>query len=342
MSRRRRAVVLGLVAAAVVVVVVAPLVGTVPLRPGLVIEAIVHPAAADPLAVQIVSLRLPRVVLGLLVGAFLAVAGASFQTLLGNPLATPYTVGVAAAGSFGAFLALAWPLIGRLGPLGAVPAQAVVWSAFELLLLAFLARRARWGGTALILAGVTFNFLFAAGTLLVRLLADPFRLQAMDRWLMGGLDIVGWRAPVTVAVMGLPALVVLLAVAPALDQLAFGDAVAHGRGVPVARLRGLVLAAGAWLTAACVAQAGPIAFVGLLVPHGVRLLIGSSHRRVLPASVVAGAAFLVAADALARTVPLLGRGAELPVGVITALVGGPVFLLLLARRSSANRSSIGG
>ncbi len=335
---RRGPVTLGLlVLLAAAVVVLAPAVGAVPLAPAEVLRALFRPEAADPVTVQIVRLRLARVVLGFLVGGGLAVAGSAFQTLLANPLATPYTLGLAAAGSFGAFLSLATSLTVALGPLGSVPAQALVWCGLEAGLLTLLARRARWGAPGLILAGVTLNFVFAAATVMLRLLADPFRLHSMDRWLLGGLDVVGWTAPAWAAGMGLPAVAVLLLSAPALDQLAFGDAVAHGRGVNVVRVRAAALLAGAWVTAACVAWTGPIAFVGLLVPHGVRLVMGPGHRLGLPAAVVTGGAFLVACDAAARTIPLLGRGAELPVGVLTALVGGPVFLLLLTGRNGRRR-----
>ncbi len=331
MRRRAAAVWVPLVAAALLVAALAPLAGPVHVPAVELGRALLDPAAADPGAVRILALRLPRVALGLLVGAFLALSGAAFQTLLGNPLATPYTVGVAAAGSFGAFLAMALGTWRLLGPAGSVPAMALAFAVGELALLAALARRARWGRTALVLAGVTLNFLFAGATLFVRLLAEPFTLQAMDRWLMGGLDVVGWRPVATAGLLGLPAVVVLLGGAGALDQLALGGAVAHGRGVAVTRWRAAVLGAGAWLTAAAVAQTGPIAFVGLVVPHAVRTLAGASHRRVLPASALAGGAALAAADALARSLRLPGGGAELPVGLVTALVGGPVFLLLLFR-----------
>ena len=337
MSRRGPAV-LGLLAAlAAAVMLLAPAVGPVPLAPAEVLRAILHPDATDPVTVQIVHLRLARVVLGFLVGGGLAVAGSAFQTLLANPLATPYTLGLASAGAFGAFLSLATSLGTVLGPAGSVPAQAFLWCALEAGLLTLLARRVRWGASGLILAGVTLNFVFAAATVLLRLVADPFRLHSMDRWLLGGLDVVGWRAPAWAAGLGLPAVAVLLLSAPALDQLVFGDAVAHGRGVRVARVRAAALLAGAWVTAACVAWTGPIAFVGLLVPHGVRLVMGPGHRLGLPAALLAGGSFLVVCDTAARTLPLLGRGTELPVGVLTALLGGPVFLALLAGAGRAGR-----
>jgi iron complex transport system permease protein len=291
----------------------------------------------DPAVAQILELRLARVALGFLVGGILAAAGAAFQTLLGNPLATPFTVGVAAAGSFGAFLAVAVPGVAQLAVLSSLPVQALLWACLDLGVLYLLARRGRWSSNSLILAGVTMNFLFAAGTMMLRLLTDPYRLQAMDRWLMGSLAAVGWQpARIVLLLAGLPLLALVLA-APALDQLALGDGVAHGRGVPVARTRLAILVLGVWLTGSCVSQVGPIAFVGLLVPHGVRLSLGVSHRLVLPASVLAGGSFLVVCDTIARSLPLLGPGAEAPVGLITALVGGPVFLALLARRSEPQR-----
>ncbi|NOZ77726.1 MAG: iron ABC transporter permease [Acidobacteria bacterium] len=328
---RGRLLLLATIVGAAAVVALAPLAGPAPLGLRQIIDAIIHPSGADVVTVQIVRLRLARIALGFVTGASLAAAGAAFQTLLANPLATPYTLGIAAGGSFGAFLALAVPAMAALGVFGAVPVQAMLWAGLELALLWALTRRAQWGATGLILAGVTLNFLFAAGTVFLRLVADPFRLQAMDRWLMGGLETVGWGPAETAGALALPGLIVLLAMAPALDQLTYPDALAYGRGVPVGRVRVITLVAGAWVTAACVAQAGPIAFVGLLIPHGVRLLFGAGHRRVLPASIFAGGAFLVASDALARSLSILGRGAELPVGVVTALLGGPVFLILLTR-----------
>ncbi|NOZ94659.1 MAG: iron ABC transporter permease [Acidobacteria bacterium] len=331
MSRGGRLVWTALVLLALAVPLAAPLLGPVHLAPHQLLDAVLHPATADPLAVQILGLRLPRTVLAFLAGACLAVAGAAFQTLLGNPLATPYTVGVASAGSFGAFLALAFPSLALLGPLGSVPVQALLWASLELVFLVALARRAQWGPTALVLAGVTLNFLFAGATLLVRLVASPFRLAAMERWLMGSLDVVGWTPVVTTAFLALPALLVLGASAPVLDQLALGPGMAHGRGVSVRRWQPVILAAGAWVTAAIVARTGPIAFVGLVVPHAVRAVFGAAHRRVFTAGALAGGAGLVLCDTLARTLSLPGGG-EIPVGVLTALIGGPVFLLLLSRR----------
>lgn len=295
----------------------------------------------DSDAARILALRLPRVLLGLFAGGALAMAGASLQTLLRNDLATPYTLGISFAGAFGAFLALSLPIATwTLGPLGSVGLFAFLFAATAALGLDRLAsRRAGLGPGELLLAGVTLNFVCGAAILLLRYLADPLRLRAMDRWMMGGLPVGSWADLAPVPVLLLPALVWSLAQMRALDQLAFGEEMASARGVDVARSQRAILLSASLLTAAVVAVTGPIGFVGLLVPHAVRSLLGPRHAVVLPASFLLGGAFLVAADAGARSISLVGRGSELPVGILTALLGGPLFLLLLLRRKGARREA---
>lgn len=282
---------------------------------------------------RIVALRLPRIVLGLFAGGALAVAGAAFQTLLRNPLATPYTLGVSFAGAFGAFLALSIPGLHLVvGPFSTMTVLALVFALTGVLVLERLARRRSGLGTnELLLAGVTLNFVFGAAILLLRFLADPLRLRAMDRWMMGGLEVGGWQDLAALPLLVLPALGVLLGRASALDQLALGEELAAGRGVDVRRTQRTVLVAASVATAAVVAVTGPIGFVGLLVPHAARALSGPGHRVLLPACAILGGGFLVLADAVVRSVSVLGRGSELPVGVLTALIGGPLFLVLLLR-----------
>ena len=287
-------------------------------------------ASADA---RILSLRMPRIVLGMIAGGTLAVAGAAFQTLLRNPLATPYTLGVSFAGAFGAFLALSVDALQlRLGPLDSVTVLALAFSCAGVLVLERLARRRRGLDTnGLLLAGVTLNFVFGAAILLLRFLADPLRLRAMDRWMMGGLQVGSWIDLAALPLLVLPSLAVLLSQAAALDQLAVGEELAATRGVDVTRTQRRILLAASVAAAAVVAVTGPIGFVGLLVPHAVRALLGPGHRWSLPGSLVLGAGFLVLADTVARTLSLSGRGSELPVGVLTALIGGPLFLVLLLR-----------
>lgn len=303
-------------------------------------------AAIDPLAglrdwiagvpsadARIVALRLPRIVLGLVAGGALAVCGAVFQTLLRNPLATPYTLGVSFAGAFGAFLALSVPgLHLRFGVLDTMTVLALLFALAGVLALERLAqRRTGLGTNELLLAGVTLNFVFGAAILLLRFLADPLRLRAMDRWMMGGLQVGDWSDLAALPLLVLPALGVLLGRAAALDQLTLGEELAAGRGVDVRRTQRAVLVAASVATAAVVAVTGPIGFVGLLVPHAARAVLGPGHRLLLPACLVLGGGFLVLADAVVRSVSVLGRGSELPVGVLTALIGGPLFLALLLR-----------
>lgn len=318
----------------VVVVLVAPWWGRTAIDPvaGLA-DWIFGRSSADA---RIVALRLPRIVLGLIAGGTLAVAGASFQTLLRNPLATPYTLGVSFAGTFGAFLALSVPALHvAIGPLDTTTLFALVFSLGGVLALERLAqRRTGLGTNELLLAGVTLNFVFGAAILLMRFLADPLRLRAMDRWMMGGLQVGDWSDLAALPLLVLPAVAVLLGRAAALDQIALGEELAAGRGVDVRRTQRAVLVAASVATAAVVAVTGPIGFVGLLVPHAARAMLGPGHRLLLPASLVLGGGFLVLADGVARSVSVLGRGSELPVGVLTALIGGPLFLVVLLRGRS--------
>ncbi len=282
---------------------------------------------------RILSLRLPRVLLATVVGGCLAVVGAVFQTLLRNALATPYTLGVSFAGALGAFVALSVPaLLFRVGPVASPVLFAFLFAVADVFVLLGIARR-RTGMAAneLLLAGVTLNFFFGAAILLVRFLTDPLRLRAMDRWMMGGLQVSGWSELIALPVLVLPALGWIAMRHRALDQLSFGEEVAASRGVDVDRVQVGLLLVASLLTAAVVSITGPIGFLGLLAPHGARRLVGASHRLLLPSAFLLGAALLAVADAVARSLSIFGRGAELPVGILTALGGAPLFLLLLRR-----------
>jgi iron complex transport system permease protein len=313
----------------------APLLGPTPIAPLTALHdgwaQLTGTPPDDPIVAQILALRMPRVCLGWLAGAGLAVAGAAFQGLFRNPLATPYTSGVAAAASLGAAAAILSPglTLGGLGSLGA-GAAALTAALVETGLLALLALRS--GGLhmeGILLAGITFNFLATALLLLLRALtAAPLQLLYLDRWLMGGLDVVGWGwlPLIPAAAIGV---VVLLLLAPALDQLALSHDLAASRGVRVAWTAAGTLLAAALVTAAVVAAVGPIGFVGLLVPNGVRRLVGACHPRLLVGSLLAGGGFLVLCDGGVRLLSAGRAGGELPVGVLTALLGGPLFLILL-------------
>ena len=277
------------------------------------------------------DLRVPRVVLGFLAGGTLALVGASLQVVLRNPLATPFTLGVTGGGALGAVVAIAVPgLSVALGPLSSVQLFALAGCGASLALIYFLARRPQGiSMNMLLLAGVTVGILCGALVLLVRFLADPNLLVAMDRWVMGGLAVVGTRELASLLPLLLPGLGLLALQAPVLNHLSLGEEMAAGHGVDVAAVHREVFLGAGLATAAVVSIAGPIGFVGLIVPHAVRRLSGFDHRVVLPAAFLLGGAFLVACDTVAR---IALAPTEMPVGILTALIGGPVFIHILLRR----------
>jgi iron complex transport system permease protein len=280
--------------------------------------------------------RLPRTLAAFLAGAGLALAGAVFQALLRNPLATPYTLGIASTSALGAWLAFilldAGLLAHRLIGIPTVQAFALAFALGDVLLVYILAARRKSSPTVLLLAGVTLGMLANSGIMLTRYLAAPERLVTMDRWLMGGVDVLGYW-PVLVLLAGvLPCAVILLALAAQYDQFGFSEELAAGRGIQVARLQLITFLIGSLMTAIIVSEVGPIGFVGLIVPHAVRAFTGPGHRRLLPVTLIAGGAFLCCCDIVARKI-LPG---ETPIGIITTLIGGPFFLYLLMRRRFTN------
>lgn len=274
--------------------------------------------------------RLPRVVLSALAGAALALVGVTFQALLRNPLATPYTMGVAGGGALGA--AIAWIVPGltiEWGPISTVQLFALAGALVNISVVYMLARaRGHFTTTGILLAGVTLGLLSSALILFVRYLASPHLLVAMDRWIMGGVDVQGYGKIASLLPMLLPGVAVLLSLGREFNQLAFGEELAAGRGVDVTQVKLTAFVAGSLVTAAAVSVVGPIGFVGLLVPHTMRRIVGPDHRLLLPVSFLAGGAFLILADTVARTI---NPPAELPVGVLTAMLGGPFFLIILVR-----------
>jgi iron complex transport system permease protein len=278
------------------------------------------------------QIRLPRVALAALVGAALALAGAGFQGVFRNPLADPYLLGAASGAGFAAALVMvAGGTLGALGGVG-VSAAAFVGATLTVLAVVALARR---GWTLpvvpLVLAGVVIGSCLAAGTSFV-LLAAREQAAGILTWLLGSLAFASWERVGSLLPLVLIAGAGMLAAARALDVLQLGELAAAHLGVSVEALKLGVVLAGTLATAAAVSVAGVIGFVGLVVPHAVRLAFGPDHRRLVPLAAVWGAGFMVLADLVARTVI---APAELPVGVVTALVGAPFFLLLLRRRSAA-------
>lgn len=277
------------------------------------------------------QLRLPRVVAAALVGAALATAGALFQGLLRNPLADPYIMGTSAGAAFGATLALLLALgSGWLG-LGAVPVAAFVGAMITVL---FVYRLARVGNRtpviSMLLAGFAVSSLLAAAMSFLLTVNDrlQLRLSQVFAFLMGGIATSGWGSLAVVGPSIILGALLAFGLARRLNAFALGEEGAAYLGLEVERDKTLILALGSLLTGAAVSVSGLVGFVGLVVPHAVRLVVGPDHRRLLPTASLVGAIFLVLSDLLART---LLAPTELPVGILTALVGAPFFLYLLRR-----------
>jgi iron complex transport system permease protein len=271
------------------------------------------------------QLRVPRVLVGALVGGTLGLVGASFQTLFANPLASESTVGTTAGATLGALVAIALALPGGFS---VVFGCACVGAALASASVTLVAGSGRASMGDVLLAGITVTVATGALSVGLQYLSDSRALVAAARWSLGQLPQVGYDGVLVLAPLVIPCWVALLACARALQTFAFGDDLAQSRGVNVPRLKRLVLGMGSLAVAACVAWCGPIAFVGLIVPHLVRRSVGPAQRRVLPLSLVTGGAFLVACDALARSI---SPGRELPVGVVTAALGAPGLVVLLFR-----------
>jgi iron complex transport system permease protein len=287
----------------------------------------------DPTVVAILrELRVPRAVQAALVGAALAASGATFQSLLRNPLADPYVLGVSSGAAVGAVAALA---LGLARSPWMLPAAAFVGAVVAMVAVFRIAAGAAGSAAldtrTLLLAGVIASAFFNAIILLALTFAEPETFRSAIFWMMGSQAGATWANALALAAYLGPGIVVLLALARPLNLLAVGERTAAYLGTPVERTKLLAYAAASLLTAAAVAVAGAIGFVGLVVPHVVRLLWGSDNRFLLPASALLGAAFLVLADALARAV---AAPAELPLGVVTAFVGVPFFVWVLRRRPS--------
>jgi iron complex transport system permease protein len=275
--------------------------------------------------------RLPRTLAGALVGAALASSGVVFQGLLRNPLATPFTLGVSAGAALGAMLAITFDWSVGIAGVSAVPGAAFLGAAGAVAIVYALAR-ARHSGLStdvLLLAGVTLNAFFSALILCVQYFADFADTYRTLRWLMGDLDVSSYQPIVTSLPLVILAFVAFAWLARPLNLLSLGVDSAETRGLSVAAAQRRAFFSASLATGAAVSVGGPVGFIGIIVPHMVRLLVGSDHRIVLPASALFGAAFLIGCDVLSRTII---APVEIPVGVVTALIGGPFFLWLLVSR----------
>jgi iron complex transport system permease protein len=314
----------------IVTCLVAPLIGSSPISLARAFDRSI-PFSENVDAQIFFVARMPRVLAGAVVGAALAAAGVVFQALLRNALATPFTLGVSAGASLGAMLAIVFGATVSAGSFSAVPLASLagaVLAAAIVYRLATMQDRAM-STTVLLLAGVTLNSFFSALIVFVQYIADFAQVYRATRWLMGDLDVGGFEPIAAALPMMLVAFAMFAWLPSSLNVLSVGAEAASARGVEVGRTQRLAFASASLATAAAVSLAGPIGFIGIVVPHLVRLIVGVDHRLVLPASALFGASFLVVCDLGARTLlaPL-----EIPVGVITAMLGGPFFLWLLVRK----------
>lgn len=275
--------------------------------------------------------RLPRILFGALGGGALAVAGVLFQAVLRNALATPFTLGVSSGSSFGAVVAIWLGLDIVVLGIPFISVAAFLGALLTILLVFMIARsRESLPTFTLLLAGVTLNFMFSALILFIHFAAADFTESfLMIRWMMGGLSSVSYAMILKSAPLIALTVATLAWFAAELNPLSAGEEWATTRGVDVGRLTKTCYITGSLLTGIVTAIAGPIGFVGLIVPHSLRMMVGSDHRVLIPGCFFAGAGFLVLCDTAART---LFAPTEVPVGVITALLGGPFFILLLKRR----------
>jgi iron complex transport system permease protein len=275
-------------------------------------------------------LRLPRVLMGMVIGASLGVTGGALQALFRNPLADPYTLGVSGGAALGASIAIA---LGWSARIAGVPLLFAASFAGAILAVTLVMGIARTGSGllpgALLLSGIAVNLIAAAGVLTIQYLTDPASALRILRWLIGSLDVIGLDPIGRMLLVLAPAWLALLGFSRQLNLLAIDEDTAATLGVNVRRCEMIVHALCALIVGVTVSAGGAIGFVGLIVPHAVRMMFGQDLRIVLPGSLLLGAAFLILADALARVAL---PSTELPVGAITGLLGGPVFLWLLRRR----------
>ena len=276
------------------------------------------------------QVRVPRILLAFMVGGSLAAVGASLQALLRNPLADPFVIGISSGAALGASVAILFGVGLSIVTLLVLPFCAFLGALLSILVVYRIAvSYGSFSIHALLLGGVVLNAIFSALVLFLTTLADPYKASGMYAWLMGSLTGPDFQTVLVLAGYLLLGIFVLVSQASALNLLTLGEEAARSLGVEVERVKRVVFTASALLTGAVVAFSGLIGFVGLIVPHAVRLMFGADHRLLLLASGILGGMFLMVADTVART---LLSPAEIPVGVVTALVGGPIFLYLLVQR----------
>jgi len=308
--------------------------GAVAIAPGDVFNVLTGAVREGTDYIIVMNFRLPRVILAALIGAGLAAAGAAFQGMFRNPLADPFVVGASGGAALGATLAIAFGLSIQVGPFNSVPVAAFMGSIAAVFLVYLIAESGESTSTvSLLLAGTALSTILSSAVSLIMLLSDK-TLHETYTWLLGGLSGRSWTDLSGTAPFILTGCLALWLLSRPLDALASGEKTAISLGLPVKRTRALIVLMASLTTAASVAAGGIIGFVGLVAPHVARLFFGSSHRQLIPASMLTGAILLMTADVIARTAvaPM-----ELPAGIITSVTGGAFFLYLLKTKKGELR-----
>jgi iron complex transport system permease protein len=330
LRRRLLATVAGFGALTIGVCLTAPLIGSTTIHLSRVFDRTIP--FADNVDAQVFFVaRLPRVLASALVGSAFAIAGVVFQAFLRNPLASPDTLGVSSGATLGAVVVITFHLDTAVLGVSAVPVATFAGAAGALGIVyaMSIARRRGTSSTVLLLAGVALSAFLGALNRFIQVIGDYTDTFRSIRWMMGSMD-VGSYTDIVVALVPIAAACVAIGTLPReLDLVSIGAEAAESRGVDVRRAERVALVSASLLTGSAVSLGGPIPFVGIIVPHIVRLIVGANHRLVLPAAALFGGAFLVICDVIARTA---FGAAGMPVGAITAFLGGPFFLWLLFRR----------
>ncbi len=278
------------------------------------------------------DIRIPRLLTVLMTGGILALLGLIFQALFQNSLASPYTSGVSAAAAFGAGLATYSNISISILGISSVTVGALLATIFALvMILTILKLMPEINSSALVLCGLICNYFFSSLLLMIQYLSDPGQLYGLTRWLLGNIVYYGYSQAIILAVIGATSLLYFYRSREQLDLMSLGDEIALSRGVDVNKLRKKLLILTSVITAILVAMVGPIGFVGIIIPHITRIYFGFSHGRNVMASFILGALFLSLCDVLAYSV--LAQ-TELPIGLITTLIGAPVFIVLLIRNKT--------
>ena len=274
-------------------------------------------------------IRIPRVILGFLSGAALGGAGVVFQALFRNPLASPYTFGVASGASFGAACAIVFGWTGSLLGIYGISIGGV-FGALLVTVFIYLVAANTLSGAYMLLAGVAMSFFFSSLLICIQYISNFTQSFQIVRWLMGGLETTGFSSILLLTPVVIPILILILSYHQELDAISTGEELAYSRGVNVKLTRKILFFSTSIMIGTVVSVTGPIGFVGIVIPHFCRMLFGPIHLRLIPCSLIASGCFLVACDAIARVIL---APADLPVGIVTSLLGGPFFLwVLLAKK----------